>query len=62
MADPQDRRKRALVLTGEGQRAHTVAKEIIDGFTARSLGDMPAEETRTVIEPLDEMRAKTQPP
>ncbi|MCX5059680.1 MULTISPECIES: MarR family winged helix-turn-helix transcriptional regulator [unclassified Streptomyces] len=60
VADPDDRRKRGLVLTDEGRRVHAAAKIIVDRLMTELVGDMPAEELRGVIKCLDEIRAKTQ--
>jgi DNA-binding MarR family transcriptional regulator len=60
VADPDDRRKRGLVLTDEGRRVHAAAKIIVEQLMTELVGDMPAEELRGVIKSLDEIRAKTQ--
>ncbi|MFJ9565272.1 MarR family winged helix-turn-helix transcriptional regulator [Streptomyces fuscichromogenes] len=59
VADPNDRRKRGLVLTVEGHRVHVAAKIIVDRLMTELVGDMPAEELSGVVKSLDEMRAKT---
>ncbi len=52
VADPTDRRRRAVMLTHEGRRASEAAEQAAAGITAETLAPLSPEEQRTIVELL----------
>jgi DNA-binding MarR family transcriptional regulator len=53
--DPQDRRRRAVVLSEEGRRLTEAAERIAADITAETLKPLSAEERRTIIRLLKKL-------
>lgn len=49
VADPHDRRRRAIDLTADGRRATEAAEQVAAGITAETLSPLDADERRQIV-------------
>lgn len=57
---PEDRRKKLLMLTPQGQRLHARAKALTEDLLRELFGGIPAQRLQSIRKGLEEMREKTQ--
>lgn len=56
----EDRRKKLLMLTPEGERLHATAKALTEDLMRELFGSIPVQRLQSIRKGLEEMREKTQ--